>query len=516
MFAMQNRLVAAAALLLVAPTLAWAAAPPAAPAAPGESVVRITATRRFPDPTKPWSRLKSSEVAGTGVVISGNRILTNAHLVVFATEIQVQAKAGADKVDAKVERLGVDVDLAILSIADKTFFDKKPALPRMKAMPKVRDNVEVFGFPIGGEGMSVTKGVISRIGFGGDEQGLVLQISAAINPGNSGGPAVVNGKMAGVVVSRLRNAENIGYVIANEEIDFFLKNAKAGKYEGKPKDATLTEYQGLENETLREMLKLPKKIRGILAQPSPSLDKGNPFREFDVVTHIGSHAIDNKGVVLLPGGIEAPFNGLIPRLTRNDRVPLTVWRGGKSVVVHLPVSTRDNRLVPQFKGEPATYFIHGPLTFAPVQELGLSFYLEVNRSRKSPLWSRQNDSKKFPNEQLVVAAAPIFEHKSSKGYTDPFGHVLLDLNGRKVKNLSHLLEMLRDCKDEYLKFRFEEGAGLLVFKRKQMEAVTEEVLEEAGIARKYRGSKDMMEVWKRKKVSGPAEKKPAEKTADEE
>ena len=53
------------------------------------------------------------------------------------------------------------------------------------------------GYPRGGDSMSVTKGVVSRIDMrryrtaGGKL--LCVQIDAAINPGNSGGPAFNDG-----------------------------------------------------------------------------------------------------------------------------------------------------------------------------------------------------------------------------------------------------------------------------------------------------------------------------------
>ena len=55
----------------------------------------------------------------------------------------------------------------------------------------VQDAVAVVGYPIGGETISVTTGVVSRIEVTSYSHGatelLGIQIDAAINPGNSGG-----------------------------------------------------------------------------------------------------------------------------------------------------------------------------------------------------------------------------------------------------------------------------------------------------------------------------------------
>ena len=88
-----------------------------------------------------------------------------------------------------------------------------------------------------GVGASITKGIVLRIEFAGYNEGLSgvrVQIDAAINPGNSGGPALIDGKMVGLIFSKLTQADNIGYIIPSEEIDLFLKDVADGAYDGKP------------------------------------------------------------------------------------------------------------------------------------------------------------------------------------------------------------------------------------------------------------------------------------------
>src|SRR5476649_385966 len=63
----------------------------AAGAAVANSVVKVFSTMRFPDLVKPWAKQAPVEASGSGVVIEGHRILTNAHVVLYATQVQVQA-----------------------------------------------------------------------------------------------------------------------------------------------------------------------------------------------------------------------------------------------------------------------------------------------------------------------------------------------------------------------------------------------------------------------------------------
>ncbi len=492
-------------LLLAAACFALAASSAGA-AKPEDSVVKVIALLRFPNPLKPWAKGDPVEVAGSGVVIDGKRILTNAHLVRYATQVSVQARPGADKIDATVAGVGTDVDLAVLTLSDDDFFKKRPALPRSKTMPKVQDAVVVYGFPVGGDELSVTKGVVSRVTFSaftGLRIGPVLQVSAAVNPGNSGGPAVVDGEMVGVVYSRLGGAENTGYVIPGEEVDYFLDHLKDGRSEPQPVPAASAEFQPLENEGLRRMLKLDRGVKGVLMHLPARPAADFPFRESDVLTRVGDYELDNQGMVRLDNDLLAPFTVVIPRAARGGAVPVTVLRGGESVPASLPVTTQDNRLIRYYQGESPSYFIHGPLVFSPVRADALSYYAELNPdlyTGNSPMLTRRFDRVRFPGEELVVVTAPMFVHKIAKGYGDPVGRVVKDVNGVPVRNLRGLVETIRDCKDEYLTFRFaEDWSEVLVFDRKEMDKATEEILDDNGIAPTRRASPDVMKIWKGEK-----------------
>ncbi len=485
-----------------------AALPGSAAASPEDSVVKVYASSRFPNPTKPWTKGDAQESRGSGVVIEGKRILTNAHVVSYATEVYVQSKQGGEKERAVVVALNPDVDLAVLALASKdddTFWTAHPPLLRAKAsqLPGVQDAVVTYGFPVGGDALSVTKGVVSRIDFapyGNRGVGVVIQVSNAINPGNSGGPAVVDDKMVGLVVSRVRNAQNIGSVIPNEEIELFLDDLKDGRYDGKPIDDASIVFQNFDNDALRRMLKVGPKVKGVLVQLPAHLDAKFPLKPLDIVTHVAGQPIDNNGMVKLKNGLLAPFNYLIPREAKNGAVPLTVWRDGKATPVAYPVSVLDKRLVPPYQGEPLSYFVHGPLVFAPARSNDQSLYAAMNRTfyfDNSPQVTRGNDLARFPGEELVVVSAPMFRHEVSKGYADPVGKTVKDVNGVAIKNLRHLVETIRDSKDEFLTFRFvDEYSSLLVFDRKAMEAATEEIMEDHGIAANRRASSDLLKLWR--------------------
>src|ERR671911_1897904 len=68
-------------------------------------VVKIHAVHHTPDVLRPWTKNSPQQVKGSGVVIEGKRILTNAHVVRYASQLYVQPNQSADRVPARVEAM---------------------------------------------------------------------------------------------------------------------------------------------------------------------------------------------------------------------------------------------------------------------------------------------------------------------------------------------------------------------------------------------------------------------------
>ncbi len=515
---------AAAAALIAVAALRGADPAPAAPAEPAapaaekpapeieNSVVKVFATMRYPNLAQPWNKLPPQEVSGSGVVIDGKRILTNAHVVLYASQLQVQPNQAGDKLNASVEAIAPGIDLAVLKLDDETFFATHAAVPRAATMPNVKDSVMVYGYPTGGTTLSITKGIVSRIEFtpyNYPVSGLRIQIDAAINPGNSGGPAIVGDKMVGLAFSRLGGgAENIGYIIPSEEIDLFLQDIADGHYDGKP--GIYDDFQTLENPALRAYLKLPAGAHGIVVHAPYRDDPAYPLKQWDVITKIGGTPIDDQGMVRPGGNVPLAFSYLVQKVVRGGKVPLTLVRAGKELAVELPVSVDRPRLLPYLylTGQYPSYFIYGPLAFTGATDDFVNALTSAPQGRGAaiegrlselgnPLVTRRGARPAFAGEQLVVIPAPFFPHRLSQGYESPFSCVVKAVNGVKIRNLRHLVEVLRDCKDPFITIEFSgEATEALVLPRQETAAVTEDILNDNGI--RSQGSPDMMEVWNAK------------------
>ncbi len=467
------------------------------------SVVKIFSTVRLPDPFRPWTKQAPKDISGSGVIIEGKRILTNAHVVLYANQIQVQANRSGDKVPATVVAVAPGIDLALLKLDDESLFSTHPPLQRANTLPDLKDTVMTFGFPAGGANLSITKGIVSRIEFAFFNfpySGLRIQIDAALNAGNSGGPAVVGDKMIGVAFSRLSGgAENIGYIVPCEEIELFLKDAAAGRHSSKPMIAD--ELQTLENPQLRSYLKLDKTVTGLVVRHPASDADSYPLRTWDVVTKIGDTDIDNQGMVNIGNNLRVRFSYLAQKLASNGTVPLTIVRNGKILRIQLPVVSDIPRVIRELHGEYPPYFIYGPLVFSvastqfvnginSAKNNALAFYALLG----SPLVRRMGDKPEFPDEELVIVSSPFFPHALSKGYGNPTGLVVKTVNGISIRNLNHLVQVLRDSRNEFDVITYwGKGGDNMVFPRRKMIDSINEILNDNGI--RSQGSQEAMSIW---------------------
>ncbi|MDB4459270.1 serine protease, partial [bacterium] len=127
------------------------------------SVVQIRTFSQTPNWKQPWRFNSVSQSSGTGFVIEGKKIMTNAHVVSWAREILVSRYQDPKPYRAKVVHVAHECDLAILEIEEADSFFENTNPLEIGTLPYVRSTVLTYGYPAGGEQISYTKGVVSRI-----------------------------------------------------------------------------------------------------------------------------------------------------------------------------------------------------------------------------------------------------------------------------------------------------------------------------------------------------------------
>ncbi len=471
-----------------------------------DSVVKIFTTQRMPDYESPWTKQTPQEISGTGFVIDGDRILTNAHMVEMASQIFVQPPQSADKLRAQVVGIAQGIDLAVIELrreADReSFHQKHPPLTLSDDLPAIGSTVQAIGYPMGGQQISLTEGVVSRIEFTGYAQGtagLRIQIDAALNHGNSGGPVVQDGKVIGVVFSGIESADNIGYVIPLEEVQAFLTDIQDGHYDGRSR-LFARGFQTAENPNLRDWLKLTNDQTGLLytGAGDDADDESIVFEPWDLIDRIGDEDIDNAGMITVgENNLRLNWAYEIPILAPegSGTVPVTVLRDGEQITLDMPVANKRDELIPAIGDDYPEYFIVGPLVFSPARrEHLMNFYTPFLAMQGNPAALRADQVKDFEGEEIVMIVSDFLPHPITKGYEIVYKPAVKELNGVKVKSLAHLVEMIRDSQDEYLKFTFyDKGQETLVFNRQDLIDSTETILEDNSI--RNQGSDRFMKIW---------------------
>ncbi|MEM1072480.1 MAG: trypsin-like peptidase domain-containing protein [Planctomycetota bacterium] len=497
---MRHALTAALGLAMI---LAALPASPQSGSPDRRSVVKIESTSRTPNLLQPWTRSAASVSGGTGVILEGNRILTNAHVVDYASRILVQPHQSSDRFEANIVAIARGIDLALLELEDEAFFDEYPAATLSDELPTIGSTVTALGYPLGGDAMSVTEGVVSRVehtGYKAETLGLRVQVDVALNPGNSGGPVFMGGTVIGVVFSGIPSAENIGYVIPTDEIRMFLNDVADGTYHGKPR--IFARLQTAENDAVRDRLGLDRGTTGLIVTaegPTPEL------KIWDVITAIGGHDIDNVGMIDVSEAddLRLHFGYKIPKLVQaaggsleGATVPVTVLRAGETLELELTVASRRDGLIRPLDGAYPSYVVYGPMVFTPayselMQSAGRAALLLASNS--SPLINRLNDLRESPDEELVIVPAPFFPHRLTKGYELGVVPVVESVNGTPITSLAQMVELLEANTEAYTEFTFAGTSNeTLVFRTEDLREATEDVLDDAGIRRQ--ASDDLLDL----------------------
>ncbi|MCK5563628.1 MAG: trypsin-like peptidase domain-containing protein [Planctomycetes bacterium] len=334
------------------------------------SVVMIRSVAQGFDFITPWKQMSMGQGTGSGFVIEGNRILTNAHNVSNNKYIEVKKQNIAKRYPAKVEFVAHDCDLAIIKVLDEIFFDSTAPL-QIGGIPKVNTAVNTYGFPLGGKQVSVTKGVVSRIQMDvyahtRADSHLVIQTDAAINPGNSGGPVLQDGKVVGVAFQGLSIAENIGYMIPTTVIDHFLKDIDDGTYDGFGSVGFIFNLS-LHNKSYAEYLKVPFAQQGvIITDVLINSTVEDVLKKNDVLIKVDDYPIDNDAMIKIYG-LTLHMSEAIEQKQLGETVELQFYRDGQ--LKNATATVALNRTVLAYWrlfDEPPKYYVYAGLTFVPL------------------------------------------------------------------------------------------------------------------------------------------------------
>ncbi|CAM8912668.1 unnamed protein product [Rhodiola kirilowii] len=448
-----------------------------------DAVVKVFCVHTEPNFSLPWQRKRQYSSSSSGFVIAGRRVLTNAHSVEHYTQVKLKKRGSDTKYLATVLAVGTECDIAMLTVEDDEFWEGVTPV-EFGELPALQDAVTVVGYPIGGDTISVTSGVVSRIEIlsyvHGSTELLGLQIDAAINSGNSGGPAFNDkGDCVGIAFQSLKHedAENIGYVIPTPVITHFIEDYKKnGAYTGFP--ILRAEWQKMENPILRMSMGMKPDQKGVrIKRIDPTAPEFKVLQPSDVLLSFDGVKIANDGTVPFRHGERIGFSYLVSQKYSGDTAEIEVLRNSETMKFKIKL-VGHQRLIPAHnKGLPPSYYIIAGFVFTTVSvpylrsEYGKDYEYEAPVKLLDKLLHAMRQSE---DEQLVVVSQ-VLVADINIGYEEIVNTQVLAFNGKPVRNLKNLANMVESCEDEFLKFDLE-YQQIVVLRRDAAKAATIDIL----------------------------------------
>ena len=448
-----------------------------------KSVVKILVTEQAYNYRQPWQKLSIQKGSGSGFIIEGNRIMTNAHVVEDAKYLQIKKFGDPKLYTAEVEIVASDCDLAIVKVNNSEFFEETEPLP-IGSLPHVMDEVVVLGYPIGGDELNITQGIVSRVEHitytNSFYYFLGCQIDATINPGNSGGPVMHNGKVVGVAFQG-RSSEDLSYMIPPPIINHFLKDIEDNTYDGF--SDLLIKYQTMINEDLRKFYKMPENVTGILVYDvQPESPVKDLLKYGDIITAIDGVKIADDGSVEFRTGERTTWGYLTDNKFVGEEIKIDIYRKGKpKTIIATMTKISDARLVPYIKAnkEPK-FFVTGGLVFQP---LTINYLLTLRYPPQKYEYEWQYGQIEEDRKEVVVISE-ILPHDLNKGYDDLiYDFIVAKVNGKKISELKDLIDIIENTDDEFIIIEEKDGEKI-IFQTEQLRMKNEEIL------RKYNVVKD--------------------------
>uniref|UniRef100_A0A2N9F8V8 Protease Do-like PDZ domain-containing protein n=1 Tax=Fagus sylvatica TaxID=28930 RepID=A0A2N9F8V8_FAGSY len=495
-----------------------------------DAVVKVFCVHTEPNFSLMWQRKRQYSSSSSGFIIGGRRVLTNAHSVEHHTQVKLKKRGSDTKYLATVLAIGTECDIAMLTVSDDEFWEGVSPV-EFGDLPALQDAVTVVGYPIGGDTISVTSGVVSRIEIlsyvHGSTELLGLQIDAAINSGNSGGPAFNDkGNCVGIAFQSLKHedVENIGYVIPTPVIEHFIKDyEKNGAYTGFP--ILGVEWQKMENPDLRIATGMGPDQKGVrIRRIEPTAPESQVLKPSDVILSFDGINIANDGTVPFRQGERIGFSYLVSQKYTGDYALVKVLRDSNILEFNIGLATHKRLIPAHIRGKPPSYYIIAGFVFTTVSvpylrsELfsksfilmwmcnsiprcgilskfyacackrdfyvyfltpGFFTYLQYGKDYEFDAPVKLLDKHlhamaESVDEQLVVVSQ-VLVADINIGYEDLVNTQVLAFNGKPVKNLKSLASMVESCEDEYLKFELE-YQQIVVLQSKTAKAATLDIL----------------------------------------
>jgi S1-C subfamily serine protease len=449
------------------------------------SVAQVRVTGYEAEFENPWQKGSGSTFSGSAVLIDGNRLITNAHVVSLPLRIEVKRGDSNRWYKAAVQYVSDASDLAMLVVKDKRFYEGgKPVAIGIDIA--IGRKVSVVGFPVGGDSVSITEGILSRTevttyAYSGMEN-LTYQLDAAINAGNSGGAVLHKGKLIGISTQAIDGADNIGYAIPVPVINQFIDDVEDGNLDGVPILPFIT--QSVFNPVQREFYGIGDRngLR-IVEYAGPKEDRC--LSEGDIILSVEGLPIGPDGLIRLENLGSASIDYLASRKQLGDSVEIEIAASNSSRSVSCDLNWTWHDI---FAVTPTTYNYRpawaqvGGIVLLEMTDEIFAFLADSEITLRDGVSDAesalQTGSPEDPDRYLFVVN--VLRDDINEGY-EVKGLLLETFNGERVRNINHLEQLLETNSFNWVELVFNNGASV-VFRTADLPALNERLEQEYAFA----------------------------------
>lgn len=465
-------------------------------------------------------------------------IVTNAHCVHEASRINIKRRENSNLFKAVILATLYECDLAILLPMGDFWRDIKP-LALNSVMPLKGVRVYAAGFPLGGNNISITEGIVSRIvmyDYSNHTKGICVQIDAPINRGNSGGPVLNSeGEVVGITVAKELESSNVsgmGYIIPLLLLKFMIQSINHGSFKhkhatrlasGQTDDDSVgpiynsfvgtctlpIEVQHLRNPRMHSIF-LPNEAGSgqIWTGPDTGVLVLDPavrgLKPHDVLVGINNCKVHNDGEIRLSELINdfadgvsdslevVSFRFLISLKLPNDNIKLYIVRDGKPLTVNVKLTAYKlkmpglpNHLI--YPTKPEWLFVMG-MVFTPNSHM----LIDQCTSRGITVRHLYN----YGSDTMIMST--LYDTDFTEDFPPEFS-ALDAINGTKIASIEDMIKIIypslvrsKDTKQDkeirnskFLTFTFKNTNNIAILHRDDIESDNEKIMVNLGFTKLY-------------------------------
>ncbi len=431
-------------LALVFGLTLWTAATSAYSEAIEDQVVRVHVSKKEVDRSSPWQFEDVTQQSYLGVVMDGGRILTTAFAVADAAFLEVQRFGSSKRVEAEVEFVDYEVNLALVRPSESLPGVHAAALGDDLAVDdgveiyRARDAYQLSRMPASLQEVGVFAAVTSSYSLAS----YLLKVQQ--NGLGWAEPVFRQGKLVALTTGQ---DQNFVHALPMSIIRHFIKDSPGPKYRGFPSIGVA--LSSLVSPEMRQLVGAQGFANGVrIGQVQAGSSFSDLLKVNDVILEVDGVPISEHGFFTHPRWGKVHLKYLLNQHYAGDQLKVKILRAGKVLDIQGKLDRFDSNRTPVVAyrhDQPEPHLIYGGLIF---QELSQDYLKQWGREWRELAPFELLYTLDFQNEptpsaaERIIFVTRVLADDFNRGYSD-LRHQIVDLvNGVKVTSIASLREAL--------------------------------------------------------------------------